>query len=248
MFFFIIFLSQIFSQTIDPEIERYFEKKYGYLKNDPLRDSPASISSVAKTSKLKDAIFIYTAIPQPDYTEIPLHYDLKKQNTSGAISYYVSLPSKNLSIKTYTMVDISVRKDKYSDVIKALSSINFLMAGEETSQQSINTIIFGWVSDSDFDSIVKIKGVESVSISSRDLTAPPISLFITVKVPNNRDLTVFINKFIEKLSEYGFKKENVEIVSSDKKYRFSVIKIKGSIPIDKTKIIIKSPFVVDVQS
>ncbi len=248
MLFFIIILSRIFSQTIDPELERYFERKYGYLKNDPVRDSPVSISSATAVSKLKDKMFIYTTVPQPDYSEIPLHYDLKKQNTSGAISYYVNLPSKTEGIKTYTMVDISIRKDKYSDVIKALSSINFLMAGEETSQQSINTVIFGWVSDSDFDSIVKIKGVESVSISSRDLTAPPVNLSITVKVPNNRELAVFIDKFIEKLSEYGFKRENVEILSSDKKYRFSVIKIRGSIPIDKTKIIIKSPFVINVQS
>ncbi|MGC8867008.1 MAG: hypothetical protein ACP5PA_02185 [Elusimicrobiales bacterium] len=244
---FIFSLSGIFSQTIDPELERYFEKRYGYLKDDPLRDSPSSITQTS-TSFLKDKIFTYTLIPQPDYTEIPLHYDLKKQNTSGPLSYYITLPSKNTILKTYTMVDVTVDKDEYLDVIKKLSSIGFLMAGEETSRESKNTVIFGWVCDSYFNSLFKIKGVERVSISSRKLSAPPISLLITVKVPNNRSLTVFIDRFITKLSEYGFRRENLEILSEDKKYRFSVIRIKGSIPLDKIKLIIRSPFVVEVQS
>lgn len=235
------------SQVIDPELQRYFEKNYGYLKDSQLRDSPISISE-RNDGKLKDSLITYTTIPQPDYSEIPLHYDIKKQNTTGAISYYVTNPEEKGKVKTYTTVDIIVPKKFYSKIIKELSSFGFIMAGEETNRESDYVILFGWVDDSNFDKLIKINGVERVSVSNRIIKAPQTKLLITVKVPNNRDIPLFIDKFTQKLSEYGFERENIEIVTKDKKYRFSVIKIKGSIPIDKTKVIIKSPFVIDIQS
>lgn len=122
------------------------------------------------------------------------------------------------------------------------------MGGEESSIQSNELIIFGWIEESNFKKLLKINGVKSVSLSSRNLIAPKTKLIITVKVPNNRDIPTFIDKFSEKLSEYGFVREGVEIIENDKKFRFSIIKIKGTIPLDKTKIIITSPFVINIQS
>lgn len=242
-----LFVSVSFSQVVDPELERYFEKNYGYLKNDPLRDSPSSLTETS-VSNLKSALITYTRVSEPNYTDIPLHYDIKKYNTSGPISYYVSNIKKS-DIKTHTLVDIRIVKEKYSAVIKELSSLGFLMAGEEVyGEGSKKVVIFGWIDDLNFNRLKNINGVESFSVSSRNITAPLANLLITVKVPNNRDLVRFIDKFISKLGEYGFQKENVEIISNDKKYRFSIIKIKGKLPIDKTRVVIKSPFVIDVSS
>ena len=246
-FVFLVVSAVLNSQAIDPEIQKYFEKKYGYLKEDELRDAPMSISE-KKGGSHKDSLITYTILPQPNYTEIPLHYDLKKQNTTGALSYYVREPKDKGSIKTYTQIDLTVNKNLYDKAIKELSSSGFILAGEETSRGSDEVIVFGWVEDTSFEKVIKIKGVEKVSVSTRNIKAPQTKLLITIKVPNNRDIPLFIDKFTQKLSEYGFSRENVEIISEDKRYRFSIIKIKGSIPIDKTKSIIKSPFVVDIQS
>ncbi|MCX7905805.1 MAG: hypothetical protein N2446_03795, partial [Elusimicrobiales bacterium] len=187
-------------------------------------------------------------LPQPDYTELPLHYDLKKQNTTGSISYYVSYPQEFKNIPLYTPIDIVILKDKYSSVIKKLSDAGFIMSGEEISKDSPYMVIFGWIDDSKFNKLKDINEIERISISTRNIKAPPKKLLITVKVPNNRNIISFIDKFTSKLAEYGFKKENIEIISNDKKYRFSIIKIKGTIPLDKTKVILKSPFVIDIQS
>ncbi|MCX7641139.1 MAG: hypothetical protein N2Z20_00710 [Elusimicrobiales bacterium] len=235
------------SQVIDPELQRYFEKNYGYLKDDSMRNAPVSISE-ALNPKLKNSLITYTIVPQPDYTEIPLHYDLKKQNTAGSISYYVSQPKETKYVPTYTGVDILVLKSKYSSALKLLTSLGFIMAGEEVNKDEPYVIIFGWIDDSNFNKVMHINGVERISVSTRILKAPPRKLLITVKVPNNRDITLFIDRFVSKLTEYGFEKENIEIVSADKKYRFSIIKIKGTVPLDKTKIILKSPFVIDIES
>lgn len=242
-----IFLLYINAQVIDPELQRYFEKNYGYLKDSSLRDAP--ISSHRETNeRLKDSLITYTLLPQPNYTEIPLHYDIKKQNTTGSISYYVPNPEDLKRIKFYSLVDIRIEKKYYNNVIKDLTSYGFLMAGEEYSPQSEELTIFGWLEDSSFKKVFKIGGVKSISLSSRNLVAPKTKLVITLKVPNNRDLPTFIDKFSEKLSEYGFIREKVEIVENDKKFRFSIIKLEGTLPIDKTRVITTSPFVINVQS
>lgn len=235
------------SQVVDPEIQRYFEKNYGYLKGSELRDSPISVSE-KKGEKLKEILITYTRIPQPDYSEIPLHYDLKKQNTTGALSYYVTPPQEKGKIKTYTAVDVTVAKRLYEKALKELSSNGFILAGEETSRESEYVVVFGWIEDSYFERLIKINGVERIALSTRNIKAPQTKLLITLKVPNNRNIPLFIDRFTQKLAEYGFSREDIEIVSEDKRYRFSVIKIRGTIPIDKTKLIIKSPFVIEIDS
>ncbi|MEF3280306.1 MAG: hypothetical protein K6357_05000 [Elusimicrobiota bacterium] len=244
----------LFSQYIDPEIEKYFEKKYGYLSENGFRDSPVSTVSKDFASEVNknQKIITYSLLPQPDYTETPLHYDLKKQNTTGAISYYILNPTsgQDTNFINYVAIDISLQKRNYASVINTLSKkYGFILAGEETYlNDSESIVVFGWIDEKAFSNIKNVVGIDKFSFSKREMKAPMTSVSLTIKIPNNRDIVVFSEKFVEKLSEYGFVKKSLEILSSDKKYRFTFIKINGSIPIDKTKILLKYPFVVEAKS
>jgi len=252
--FFVFLNSFLFSQhhTIDPELQRYFEKKYGYLK-DEFRDTPIStISSDIKSEVIKkNSVITYNYLPQPDYTSIPLHYDIKKQNLSGSISYVILDLNKtdDKMIDTYSIIDITISSLKKSEVLKDLERYGFIFAGEESFlDDKSSVVVFGWIKDKNISLISKIKHIEKISFSKRDIKAPSVKVILRVKVPNNRDIVVFSNNFIKKISEYGFVKKGMSIISNDKKYRFSIINIEGEIPIDKTSILIKNPFVIEVGS
>jgi len=247
--------SLLFSQAkaVDPEIQRYFETQYGYMKQNDFRNSPVSTVSTDIKTELssKNSLITYTVLPQADYTSLPLHYDIKKQNTSGSISSYVLKPSESQNkVKSYILLDITISKKVYSSVISSLSKYGFIYAGEENFiDKSKDTLtIFGWVDEKYFNEVSKIKNIDKISLSKREITAPlsPVTLF--VRVPNNRDIVVFSDKFVSKLSEYGFVKNDLEIISNDKKYRFTVLKINGLIPIDKTSLLLKYPFVIEANS
>jgi hypothetical protein len=256
LLFFIIFNSLSFSQitqTFDPELQRYFEKKYGYMKNGEYRYTPIStVNSDIKSEMVKkNSIITYTLSPQPNYTNIPLHYDIKKQNTSGSISYIVLEPERvdKVSLKTYSLLDITVPSSKKNDVLKELEKYNFIFAGEENFiEDKSSTIIFGWLEDRNIGVLSKIKNIDRISFSDRNIRAPLINVTLKLKVPNNRDIVVFSDTFIKKISEYGFIKKGMNIISNDKKYRFSIITIEGKIPLDKTSLLIKNPFVIEVSS
>ena len=252
--FLFVFNSFLEGQSpIDPEIQMYFETQYGYMKSEDFRNSPVStIKSDLKTQIYSNkSIITYTVMPQPDYTSIPLHYDIKQQNTSGSISSYVLEPKDSgIKIKSYVLIDVAILKKNYSSVIQSLSNYGFIYAGEENFMDASNDAVtlFGWIDERNFSSVSKIKNIEKISISGRDLRAPLCPVTLIVKVPNNRDLIVFSDSFVSKLSEYGFVKNDMEIISSDKKYRFSIIKINGMIPLDKTRTLLKYPFVIEAKS
>lgn len=250
-----LFVSSSFSQSkaIDPEIQRYFETQYGYLGKTDFRNSPfSSVSSDLKTEiSSKNSLITYTVLPQPDYTSIPLHYDIKKQNTSGSISSYVlELKDSKNTVKSYMPVDITLSRKNYSEVISNLSKYGFIFAGEENFIDKSNStvVLFGWVEEKNFNDVSKIKNIEKISISKRDIKAPLSPVTLIIRVPNNRDMVVFSDKFVSKLSEYGFVKNSLEIISNDKKYRFTVLKINGMIPLDKTTLLLKYPFVIEAKS
>lgn len=252
LFLFVFYpLLNLNSQYIDPELERYFEKHYGYLKSE-LRDSPISTVStdVIKEFNKKNSIIVYSKLPEPNYTNTPLHYDLKKQNTTGAISYYIAKANNNTTnIKAYTLIDVTLPDNQYSSVISQLNNIGFVIAGEERYLDAKNYVtLFGWIEDKNFNMALRIKGIDKVSLSKREIKAPLTNITFTVKVPNNRDIVVFSDKLIEKLSEYGFVKNELKIISDDKKYRFIFLEIKGMIPLDKIQTILKSPFIIEAKS
>ncbi len=251
----VILFPFILSAQIDPELQRYFEKNYGYMKED-MRNSPVSYVSNLKESLLvenKNSLITYTSIylKDPDYSSLPLYYDIKKQNTGGAISSYVlELQFKEGKLNPYIGVDIKISKTNYSRVIEELTSkYGFVFAGEENFvNDSSSMIIFGWVEESKFNDLGKIKGVEKFSISNRNLQAPLTTVTLILKVPNNRDIVEFVEKFSLKLGNYGFLKNSVDIISNDKKYRFAILKLNGKIPIDKISILFKEPFVIEIKS
>jgi hypothetical protein len=243
------------SEAIDPDVERYFEGKYGYLNvNNGYRESPVSIVSSDEQYKpdRTNKAMEYSVLSQADFTDIPLHYKIKNIATSGAISYYISKSDKeNINFKSYTLIDINISKKNYSKVMTMLSKdYGFIMAGEENyidKKDSLLTI-FGWIEEKYFNKLSYVKDIESYSLSKRDIKAPVMGISMTVKIPNDRKIDVFVLKFIEKLEEYGFQKNNIEMLSDGKKYRFAVIKINGLIPIDKTRELISNPFVIKINS
>jgi|GEM_PF-1782121 len=254
--FIFLFNSLAFSQQkfnfIDPELQRYFEKKYGYLQND-YRDTPVSNVSTDIKSEISktNSIITYNYLPQPDYTSIPLYYDIKKQNVLGSISYIILDVDKSdkKTIKTYSLIDITIPKAKKEEVLKDLEKFGFIFAGEENFlDDKSSLVIFGWIEDKNIGLLSKIKNIDKISFSERDLKAPLVKVSLKLKVPNNRDIIVFSENFVKKISEYGFVKKNMNIISNDKKYRFSIITIDGEIPLDKTSLLIKNPFVIEVGS
>lgn len=243
------------SQGIDPDVERYFERKYGYLNgSNDYRESPVSIVSSNEQYRphIPDRAMEYSVLSQADFTDIPLHYKIKNITTSGAISYYISKSEQeNINFKSYTLIDITVSRKNYSNLITRLSKdYGFIMAGEEDyidKKDSLLTI-FGWIEEKYFNRLSYVKEIESFSLSRRDIKAPVMEISLTVKIPNDRKLDVFVLKFIEKLEEYGFQKNNIEMLSDGKRYRFAVIKINGFIPIDKPHKLISNPFVIKINS
>lgn len=249
---FVYSLNLTYAQSyIDPELERYFESEIGYMSESNFRDAPLSVETrdFRNTIKRKNEGLVFSVLPEPDYTKIPLHYDIKKKYTSGAISFYVMPDNDDVHIKTYTPVEVNTDKSNYLKVLSELNELGFILGGYETDPNVQDKfIIFGWIEDKNFDRLKDIKHVYSYSLSAREIKAPLTDVSIIVKVPNNRDVNIFKTNFIEKLKSYGFEKESEEIIEKGKKYRFTFIKFTGKIPLDKTKILIKNPFVLKVRT
>ena len=246
---------------IDPEVQFYFESTVGYRKLEKTRDSgfrDSPISAPAGTGASKPSfmrnepprVFLPAAdYKKPNFDHLPLYYDLKIADTAGPISSCVLEPSSsNEAVASrYVMVDITIKGEDSAEFYRDfMKKIDFFMAGEQDLKEDGKPwkIVFGWIS---YESLERLRAsglIKGFSFSRRPgLRAPMKDVALVIKVPGNRDSSVFSKAFIEEMKKIGFEEKTSESLSDGKKSRFSLIKISGRLPVDRIESLLSNPFV-----
>ncbi len=255
-----VLAAPLFSQTkfnndfIDPEIQNYFEMRYGYKnpavsKDSAFRDSP--ITQVNENALFKNASIQtgYKSYRKELSEPLPLYYSVKKAYDSGPISSCVIEPDKENSafLQKYSAVEIVVLENNWQDVYeKVIQPAGFVLGGEEYTKEGktrLKTLI-GWIPEAKMPLLMGKKGIKSVYFSKgRGLKAPPVRVSLILKAPSDRDPAVFAQAFSGHLASIGFNAGEVKNVIAGQNARFYLIEIDGSIPIDKTAQVLADPFI-----
>jgi hypothetical protein len=243
---------------IDPDVENYFETQYGYKQkeNGSFKDSPISVinpnTSVTAPKEENKSVLNYNLSQKVNYDNLPIYYELKQSYSDGPISSYVlsldnSIENKVLSYRAF---EIIVEKNNYEKLKKNLPKYDFVYGGEEIDNKDKKNIkVFGWAPTDFLNIIARDANVKSISFSSKkDLIAPMKPISLVVKVPSNRNLNLFSKDFVSYINKFGFVYKDTNIFSRNSKNRFSLIEIKGNIPLDKIDLLLSSPFVFKVNS
>lgn len=255
-----VMVSPLFSQLnlknefIDPEIQDYFETRYGYKKPDASKDLSFRDSPVSQIRE--NTAFKITSI-QADYKpykkDLPnpllLYYSVKKAYEPGPISSCVIEPSKeNLSfLQKYLAVEIVVSQENWQEVYtKVIQPADFVLGGEENIKQgktALKTLI-GWIPESKIPLLRSNGAIKSIYFSkARGLKAPQVRVNLILKAPSDRDPAIFTGAFTNYLASMGFNGGEVKNVIVGQNARFYLIEIDGSIPIDKTAQVLADPFI-----